>query len=103
VEGGRASIAASQINLLIAGRSKAGKSFIGGAFAERLIELGYSVCIIDPEGDYAALGQLHGVECLGQPGQLPDIDQVRRLLVHRFGSVIVDLSLTDPAKHASCT
>jgi hydroxymethylpyrimidine pyrophosphatase-like HAD family hydrolase len=103
VEGGRAAIPGSQINLLIAGGSKAGKSFVGGAFAERLIELGYSVCIIDPEGDYVSLGQLHGVECLAQRGQAPDIDQVRRLLVHRFGSVIVDLSLTNPAEHASWT
>jgi hypothetical protein len=103
VEGGRAAIAGSQVNLLITGRSKAGKSFVGGAFAERLIELGYSVCIIDPEGDYASLGQLHGVECLGPPGRLPDLDEIRRLLEHRFGSVIVDLSLIPQAEHASST
>jgi hydroxymethylpyrimidine pyrophosphatase-like HAD family hydrolase len=103
IDGGRATIPASQINMLVTGRSKAGKSFVGGALAERLIELGYSVCLIDPEGDYVPLGELHGVECLGGAGQPPDIEQVRRFIAHRFGSVIVDLSLVDSARHAVFT
>ncbi|MDH4316223.1 MAG: HAD hydrolase family protein [Gammaproteobacteria bacterium] len=97
------SIAASQINILITGRSKSGKSYVAGALAERLIEQGYAVCIIDPEGDYASLGELHGVQRLGEPGKCPDIAQIRRLITHHFGSVIVDLSLLDSCEHATCT
>lgn len=102
-DGEPATIVASQVNLLVTGRSKSGKSFVAGAIAERLIELGYSVCLIDPEGDYASLGKLHGVECLGKAGQPPDGEQIRRFLAHRFGSVIVDLSLIDTDEQAACT
>jgi hydroxymethylpyrimidine pyrophosphatase-like HAD family hydrolase len=97
-DGSSAEIAASRVNLLITGRSKSGKSFATGTIAERLIELGYSVCLIDPEGDYASLGKLHGVECLGRAGDPPDVEVVRRFLAHRFGSVIVDLSLMEVAQ-----
>jgi hypothetical protein len=102
-DGRPATIAASQVNLLITGRSKSGKSFVAGAIAERLMELGYSVCLIDPEGDYTSLGKLHGVECLGSAGQPPDVEQIRRFLVHRFGSVIVDLSLISTDDQSACT
>lgn len=102
-DGCPAEMAASRVNLLITGRSKSGKSFAAGTITERLMELGYSVCLIDPEGDYTSLGELHGVECLGGSGSPPDIDEVRRFLAHRFGSVIVDLSLVEPAKQADCT
>lgn len=102
-DGSSAEIAASRVNLLITGRSKSGKSFATGTIAERLIELGYSVCLIDPEGDYASLGKLHGVECLGGAGDPPDVEEVRRFLAHRFGSVIADLSLMEVAQQAACT
>lgn len=102
VDGSPAEIAASRVNLLITGRSKSGKSFVAGMVAERLMELGYSVCLIDPEGDYASLGRLPGVECLGKSGRAPDVEEVRRFLAHRFGSVIVDLSVVEPAGQATC-
>ena len=102
-DGSPAEMAASRVNLLITGRSKSGKSFAAGTIAERLIELGYSVCLIDPEGDYASLGKLHGVECLGRAGAPPDVEEVRRFLAHRFGSVIVDLSLVEAAQQEACT
>lgn len=100
-DGSPADMAASRVNLLITGRSKSGKSFVAGMIAERLMELGYSVCLIDPEGDYTALGKLHAVECLG--GNPPDVEDVRSFLAHRFGSVIVDLSLVEAARQAACT
>ena len=102
-DGRPAEIAASRANLLITGRSKSGKSFVAGMIAERLMELGYSVCLIDPEGDYASLGSLPGVECLGRADMAPDIEEVRRFLLNRFGSVIVDLSLVETARQADCT
>lgn len=101
-DGGTARIPSAQINLLVTGRSKSGKSFAAGAIAEQLIESGYSVCVIDPEGDYSSLATVHGVECLGTTGSLPDVDQVRRFVKHHLGSVVVDLSLFDRAEHAAC-
>lgn len=101
-DGSPVEIFASRANLLITGRSKSGKSFVAGMIAERLMELGYSVCLIDPEGDYASLGSLPGVECLGRADMAPDIEEVRRFLLNRFGSVIVDLSLVEVARQAEC-
>ena len=97
-EGARVSIPASRINLLVAGRSKSGKSFLTGMLAEQLIGLGYSVCIVDPEGDYAALGELRGVLALGGREPLPSAGSIGGLLEHRFASVLIDLSTTDPGK-----
>lgn len=95
-EGARVSLPASRINLLVAGRSKSGKSFFMGMLAEQLIGLGYSVCIIDPEGDYAPLGELRGVLTLGGQEELPPVERIGRLIEHRFASVVIDLSSSPP-------
>jgi hypothetical protein len=42
-------------SVLIAGPSGSGKSTLTAAMMERLMDGGYQVCVIDPEGDYAAL------------------------------------------------
>lgn len=96
-EGAPVRIPASQINVLVAGRSNGGKSFLAGILAEQLIGLGYSLCIVDPEGDYAPLGRLRGTVHLGGAETLPRPEQVERFIEHRFGSVLLDLSLTNPA------
>jgi hydroxymethylpyrimidine pyrophosphatase-like HAD family hydrolase len=101
VTGGRASLPASQINLLITGGSLSGKSHLAGLVAERLIQLGYSVCVLDPEGDHTDLGILRGVMTAGGVEAAPSPDQLKRLLRHRFGSVIVDLSLMPGSQKAS--
>lgn len=95
-DGAPARIPGSQVNLLIAGRSRSGKSFLAGLLAERLIVLGYSLCIVDPEGDYAPLARLRGVLRVGGDKPLPPPGRVSRLLEHRFGSLVVDLSLLPP-------
>jgi len=95
-DGARARIPASQINVLITGRSHSGKSALAGMLAEQLIELGYSVCIVDPEGDYAPLGRLRGTLHLGGANGLPLPEQVGRFIEHRFGSLLLDLSLMGP-------
>jgi hypothetical protein len=80
--------------VLVTGRSNSGKSYLAGLFAEQLLGLGYSVCIVDPEGDYAPLGRLRGMVHLGGAEGLPRPEQVERFIEHRFGSVLLDLSLT---------
>ena len=52
-------------NELIAGDSKSGKSWVTGLLCEQMILHGYSLCILDSEGDYASLDALHGVLVLG--------------------------------------
>jgi len=67
---------ASQVNLLFVGGSGVGKSYAAGLLAERLIELDYSVCFIDPEGDHAPLGRLPKVLTVGGRGLLPRAEDV---------------------------
>lgn len=54
------SLPGSQFNVLITGGSRSGKSYLAGVLAERLVVLGYCVCLLDPEGDYQALESMRG-------------------------------------------
>ncbi len=92
-EGGWVRVAASGIDLLIVGGSGSGKSFAAGLVAEQLVSLGYTVCVIDPEGDHVALGSLPGAVALGGGPTPPDPEDVARILRQSLVSVIVDLSL----------
>src|SRR5581483_4929109 len=64
-----------------------------------MILQGYSVCVIDAEGDYRTLEPLPGVVIMGgtdEPPQLPDLAQAVR---HPDMSVVIDLShLKQPEK-----
>ena len=101
LDGDRVTLPGARINVLFAGRSKSGKSYFAGMLAERLIGLGYSLCIIDPHGDYTTLGALRGVLSVGGEGGLPLTDLVGRLVEHRFGSVIIDLSSFEGVERAA--
>jgi hypothetical protein len=90
-------VPASRQNLFIDGPTGAGKSYLAGAFAERLVEAGYTMCVLDPEGEHGALGELRGVLALGGRDPLPPVDEVARILQHRFSSLVIDLSLRDEA------
>jgi hypothetical protein len=98
--GGRIRMPASQVNLLFVGDSGVGKSYAAGLFAERAVDLGYSVCVIDPEGDHAPLGHLHQVVALGGSGPLPPAESVPQLLRQQLGSVVADLSLLGEEQQA---
>lgn len=86
-------------NVLIAGDPRSGKSWVAGLVCEQMILQGYSVCVIDPEGDYRTLEPLPGVVIMGgseEPPQLPDLAQAVR---HPDMSVVIDLShLKQPEK-----
>ena len=80
-------------NVLIAGDPGSGKSWLTGLACEQLILQGYSICVIDPEGDYRTLETLPGVVVFGgedPPPQLPD--NLARVLRHPDMSVVIDLS-----------
>lgn len=100
-DGAVATVAASRINVLIAGGSGTGKSYLAGLFAERLIRMGYSACVLDPEGDHTNLGRLRGVVTVGGREGLPTPKGLARLLRHRFGSIVVDLSLLRPEERTA--
>jgi hydroxymethylpyrimidine pyrophosphatase-like HAD family hydrolase len=79
-------------NVVVAGDPQSGKSWVAGLCCEQLILQGYSVCVIDPEGDYRTLEALPGVVVLGAEAGLPELPDLARLLRHPDMSVVVDLS-----------
>lgn len=102
-DGRPVTIPAAQTSILVTGESGAGKSYLIGLLAEQLIGLGYTVAVIDPEGDHTELGKLHNVLVVGGTGQLPaPADLVR--FIRYDTSVVVDLSLlseTDTAHYVA--
>jgi hydroxymethylpyrimidine pyrophosphatase-like HAD family hydrolase len=91
-EGEAVTLPASQINILVTGGSGAGKSFAAGLIAEQLIEMGYSVCVFDPEGDHEKLAQLPGVSLVGGGQQLPAPEELFDIRQRPMESTVVDLS-----------
>jgi len=79
-------------NVLVVGDPRSGKSWLAGLLAEQLILLGYCVCILDPEGDYATLNSLPRVISLGGDDPPPHPREIWRALRYPDTSVVVDLS-----------
>jgi hypothetical protein len=88
----------SGTNIVISGDPRSGKSWIAGLLAERLIEEGYRICIIDPEGDYAQLGERPKVMTFGYDLALPNAQAAARLLCNEAISIILTLSGLDPVE-----
>lgn len=103
LDGSPVTVAASRKSIFIDGATGAGKSYFAGAFAERVIEAGYTVCVVDPEGEHGALASLRGVLALGGRNPLPTVEEVARIVQLRFSSVVIDLSLRDEALQRSYT
>jgi hydroxymethylpyrimidine pyrophosphatase-like HAD family hydrolase len=82
----------SGANVLIVGDSQSGKSWITGLVCEQLIIQDYSLCVIDPEGDYSGLEALPGVLVLAAAGRPPELADVARAIRYFDLSVVVDLS-----------
>jgi hydroxymethylpyrimidine pyrophosphatase-like HAD family hydrolase len=79
-------------NVLIIGETNSGKSWLAGLLCERLILHGYSVCVIDPEGDYRTLDALPGVRVLGGEEPPPSPRALLHALRYPHRSVVIDLS-----------
>jgi len=79
-------------NLLVVGDPRSGKSWVTGLACEQLILQGYSVCVIDPEGDYRTLETLPGVVVFGGEDPPPDLPDLARVLRHPDMSAVIDLS-----------
>ena len=94
-EDGRAfSLAIRGRNVFVAGDSHSGKSWVTGLLCEQLILYGYSLCILDPEGDYVSLEALPGVVVLGGTDPLPRPRELMRALRHSDTSIVIDMSHT---------
>ncbi len=91
-DGHTVTIPASQSTILITGDSGSGKSYVTGLLAEQMINLGYSVLLIDPEGDHAELGMLRNTLLVGDTGRLPSPQELLRIIEHER-SVVLDLSV----------
>ncbi len=85
-------LAARGRNVLIAGDTKSGKSWVAGLLCEQLILHGYCVCVIDPEGDYRSLEGLPGVAVLGGEDPPPSSRELMRALRYPDRSLVIDLS-----------
>ncbi len=59
-------------NVVISGDPRSGKSWVAGLLCEQLILHGYSVFVVDPEGDYSTLEALPRVSVVGGGEALPN-------------------------------
>ena len=91
-DGREFSLAVRGRNVLIAGDAKSGKSWIAGLLCEQLILHGYSMCVLDAEGDYRSLEALPGVTILGGEEPAPTPRQLLSALRYPDRSVVIDLS-----------
>ena len=88
----------SQGRILVTGPTGSGKSYLTGLMAEQWILAGYSVLVIDPEGDHTALQQLNNVDLVDARHYLPEPAELVNML-GPHASIVVDLSrLAEPAK-----
>jgi len=78
-------------NVLVAGDTKSGKSWLAGLLIEQQILLGYTVYVFDPEGDYSSLGTLPNTVVLGGGRFLPYEDDLKMLLAQGL-NVVLNLS-----------
>jgi hydroxymethylpyrimidine pyrophosphatase-like HAD family hydrolase len=79
-------------NLLVGGDPKSGKSWMAGALCEQLILQRYSLCILDPEGDYSCLEALPGVIVQPMDGRETSFVSLERVLACPDLSLVVDMS-----------
>src|SRR6185503_12273735 len=93
-------VAAHGMRLLIVGPSATGKSTLTGVLAERVLESGRSLVLLDPEGDYRTLAELERVVVFGGKGEqaLPAPEELDQLLRHPRTSLVLDLSAMSMAE-----
>jgi hydroxymethylpyrimidine pyrophosphatase-like HAD family hydrolase len=75
-------------NVLIAGTSGSGKSTLARAILEQLVDQGYQVCVIDPEGDYPSMEHMI---VFGNSQRGPTVAEVVAALDNPKAQVVVSL------------
>jgi hydroxymethylpyrimidine pyrophosphatase-like HAD family hydrolase len=85
-------IPASGTNVMVCGDPRSGKSWVAGLIAEQLIETGYRLCVLDPEGDYVSLAKRPHTVLLGHDIALPSPGALFRLFRDNPLSFVLNLS-----------
>jgi hypothetical protein len=91
-DGGPVLVPGSQGSMLIAGDTGRGKSYLAGLLAERWIDAGYAVLVIDPEGDHVGLAQRPGVHLVDAAAHLPGPADLLAIARPGRASLVLDLS-----------
>ena len=95
-EGGGLTINAHDLidrNILIAGGSGYGKSWLAARLADELIGAGYQLLVLDPSGDLRALRRHATCLCLGSSSEeIPPINLIVQLLAETELSLVLELS-----------
>ena len=85
----------SQSSVLVSGDTGSGKSYLAGLLAERWIDGGYSVLVIDPEGDHLGLTERANVHLVDATIHLPPPHELISMLGAGHASLVLDLSGLD--------
>jgi hydroxymethylpyrimidine pyrophosphatase-like HAD family hydrolase len=81
--------------VLIAGTSGGGKSTAATGLIENIVERGFQLCVVDPEGDYA---DVEGALVLGDAKSPPRLTEIVELLAKPEQSALVNLLALDTAE-----
>ncbi len=85
----------SQARILVGGASGSGKSYFAGLLAERWLDAGYTLLVVDPEGDHAGLAERPDVHFVDvQPDAR--VHDCLSALGLPGSSLVLDLSLLQP-------
>lgn len=97
-DGSPATLPGAQANILVCGATGAGKSHLAGLLVEQWVAAGYTVLVLDMEGDHIGLDRLHNTVVVGER-MLPSAAELLTMVRQQALSVVVDLSaLDEPAK-----
>lgn len=86
-------------NVLVCGQSGSGKSTLVGGLIERITDLKYQICLVDPEGDYE---NLPGFRTMGDEKQAPSIQQLKQALEDPAQPVAANLVAVSPSGRPEC-
>lgn len=90
-DGKPATVPGAQANILICGPTGAGKSHLAGLLVEHWVSAGYTVLVLDMEGDHIGLDRLHNTVVIGEDG-LPSVAGLLTIVRQQGVSVVVDMS-----------
>ncbi len=98
VDGSPVLLPSTPSTILLVGGSGRGKSYVAGMLAEQLIDRGYSVLVVDPEGEQNGLSELDGVELVAAAAGAA---QRAVTVLHRGASVVLDASTVPAERRAA--
>ena len=86
-------------NVLVCGLSGSGKSMLVTGLIERIMDMHYQICLVDPEGDYE---NLPGCRTVGEDKYAPSIQEIKKTLAEPSSQVIVNLVGVAASDRADC-